>query len=149
MSSNAPVAIIPAGDHLVDEANIREVFTTALAQGGYVILRPWQDFSRKENGELVLEWQWLLTVGGSFHGYSPAEFMLDLAVPMRPGSDAIRDATTLEVRGRIARELGLGVPPPEAAVVTEEPETKVLQLPTPPLPPPDPYAPDDPNLFPG
>ncbi len=160
MSSNAPAAVIAAGDHLVDDDHLLGVFVAALQSypGGFVIIRRWQEWIRQQDGSQELLWQWLVTVGGQVHGYAPNEFLLDMAVPLRPGSNAAGDPATLELRGRAARLLGLGEPAPtvpstvSAGAEEPEEEQKVLQLPVAPTPPQATYPdgdPNDPNLFPG
>ncbi len=155
MSSNAPAAVIAAGDHLVDDDHLLGVFVAALQSypGGFVIIRRWQEWIRQSDGSQELLWQWLVTVGGQVHGYAPPQFLLDMAVPLRPGSNAAGDPATLELRGRAARLLGLGEPTPAttAAAGSEEPEEeqKVLQLPVAPTATYPDGDPNDPNLFPG
>jgi hypothetical protein len=158
VSSIAPVAI-PIGDHLVRDAVIEQFFIQALASwpGGFVSIERWEDFVRQPDNSLEKEWMWKVTVGGRMHGYQPNEFILDLAVPIRPGTSALQDADLLERRGRVARLLGVGV---TAAPVQEQPaaavvaaveeaqvtESKVIHLPA---APPQEFAPEDPNSFPG
>ena len=156
MSSNAPAAV-PIGEHLIRDASLEAFFIAALSAypGGYVVVERWEDFFRQPDNSLEKEWAWKVTVGGALHGYRANEFMLDLAVPLRP--NVMSDPDTLERRGRVGRLLGIGqapAPTPEhqeaiAAVVEEArvEETKVIQLPV--APAVDGFAPEDPNSFPG
>jgi len=147
VSSNAPAAIIPVGDHIVPDEDLERVFVAALTSGGFVAVEPWQDFQRQPDNSLELVWQWHVTVGGSIHGYRPEELMLDMAVPLHGA--AAQDPDTLERRGKVARLLGIGAPaaapaPTPDAVTVEE--VKVIRLP---VAPALDYAPDDPSSFPG
>jgi hypothetical protein len=144
VSSDAPAAAIPAGDHIVPDENIESFFADALRSGGFVAIEPWQDFLRRPDNSLELVWQWHVQVGGSIHGYKPAELMLDMAVPLHGA--AAQDPDVLEQRGKVARLLGIGAPAPAPTPATVVEEQKVIRLP---VAPALDYAPEDPNSFPG
>jgi hypothetical protein len=154
VSSNAPVAI-PIGAHVVPDQILEDFFSAALSAypGGMVTVERWEEFVRQPDNSLEKEWRWRVTVAGGVHGYRSNELVLDMAVPLR-AQDTL-DADVLERRGRVARLLGVGQPPPVpvdrervAAVVeaAQQSESKVIELPV--APPPQEFDPADPNLFP-
>jgi hypothetical protein len=143
---------ITTGDHIVDDELLERAFIAALETypTGTVLVERWQELVRDPATKgLEFVWRWHLQVIGKMHGYEPRELLLDLAVPLRPGTGDASNPTILAARGAAASLLGIGARDAPAPAAEEE-ENKVLELPLPVAPPaPPPPSHLDPNLFPG